>query len=162
MVLVRRAELDDAEAAAAAYQAAWNAAHAPLIGKQLEELMTPLQVVAGFGDSLGKTGPSAQILVAESGERIIGLAAVTSAGDGTGELTHLYVMPDHWGQGIGHKLQTAGLNELEAMGVTEVILWVAEANDRAQSFYNRTGWTPDGETRPSPLGPTELRYQKSI
>jgi len=44
----------------------------------------------------------------------------------------------------------------------EAILWVAEANGRARSFYEREGWKEDGETRESALGPRELRYRMTF
>jgi hypothetical protein len=44
----------------------------------------------------------------------------------------------------------------------EAILWVGEANARARRFYEREGWSADGETRESPLGPRKLRYRLTL
>jgi hypothetical protein len=44
----------------------------------------------------------------------------------------------------------------------QAVLWVAEANSRARRFYEREGWQADDETRPSPLGPRERRYSRTL
>jgi GNAT superfamily N-acetyltransferase len=54
------------------------------------------------------------------------------------------------------------LDWLAAGGGDEAVLWVAEANARARRFYEREGWTLDGETRTSPLGPPEVRYRLAL
>ena len=161
MTKIRRAKVEDAEAAAAAYEAAWDAAHAEQLGKKLGELIDSSHVAEAFRDGVAKTGDGSQIFVADSDDGIAGLAIVVSAGDGTGELTHLYVRPDQWGRGIGTALHASSIRELEAMGASKLTLWVAEANQRARDFYVQAGWAPDGQTRQSPLGPTELRYTMS-
>jgi hypothetical protein len=42
------------------------------------------------------------------------------------------------------------------------VLWVLEANGRARRFYEREGWTLEGGTRTTPLGPSEVRYRRTL
>jgi GNAT superfamily N-acetyltransferase len=51
---------------------------------------------------------------------------------------------------------------LRKAGAREALLWVGEENPRARRFYEREGWTHDGTSRASELGPTELRYRLTL
>jgi hypothetical protein len=39
---------------------------------------------------------------------------------------------------------------------------VVEGNTRARRFYEREGWTADGETKSSMFDLTELRYRRQL
>ena len=162
MIEIRSARAEDADALVEVYEAAWNAALAPAVGRELAELIPRDRVKDAFLDALTKTGDTARILVADFGDGVVGLAVVVALDDTTGELTHLYVHPDRWSRGIGMALHASGLREFQKMGVTALTLWVAEGNQRARRFYERAGWLLDDELRQSPLGPSEVRYTKSI
>lgn len=54
------------------------------------------------------------------------------------ELQVLYVLADHHGTGIGERLLEAVLDGRDA------VLWVLEANPRAQAFYVNHGFVADG------------------
>ena len=88
-----------------------------------------------------------RIIVADTG---IGLAGFV-AFDGEW-LNALYVLPEYWDSGLGHRL-------LAAAGRPR-LLWVLAANDRGRRFYERHGWRPDGVEREY-LGAVELRYSRS-
>ena len=64
--------------------------------------------------------------------------------------------------GVAGDLMREALEWMRGRGAEEAVLWVGEANGRARRFYAREGWTADGETRASPLGPLELRYRRPI
>jgi GNAT superfamily N-acetyltransferase len=84
------------------------------------------------------------------------------ADDARGEVKDVYVVPEAWGTGVAGGLMSAALDALRDMGATEAFLWVVEENPRARRFYERDGWTHDGTSKPSPLGPPELRYTKAL
>lgn len=106
--------------------------------------------------------PSSTVLVATSGERIIGFAAVS--GD---SLDHLYVRPEHLRTGVGSRL----LEQVKLVSPKGLRLYVFQRNHQARAFYRRHGfvvssfasgqdneekepdlvmsWTPDGELRRS-------------
>lgn len=88
-----------------------------------------------------------QVLVAEHGGRIIGFVAFDDV-----ELHALYVLPNYQGQGTGRRL-------LEAAGAV-ARLWVLEENNAARRFYERCGWSMNGEKRLS-YGVVEVLYHRS-
>jgi ribosomal protein S18 acetylase RimI-like enzyme len=55
----------------------------------------------------------------------------------------------------------AAVDAMRQMGVERLFLWVGEANRRARRFYDK-GWKYGGSARPSPFGPTELRYTRHV
>jgi GNAT superfamily N-acetyltransferase len=62
-------------------------------------------------------------------------------------LEAIYVRPAAWGRGLADELHAAAVAELRARGVERARLWVLELNMRAQRFYRRHGWAPDGTSR---------------
>jgi ribosomal protein S18 acetylase RimI-like enzyme len=58
------------------------------------------------------------------------------------ELQLLYVLAEAHGTGLGLRLMDA------AIGSTPALLWVLEHNPRAQAFYRRHGFVPDGRREP--------------
>lgn len=159
--VVRDAEAADAEAFVRAYEAAWDATLAPLVGKSLAELAPFEARVDAFTSSLDRMGPDAQAWVAERQDEIVGIAVYRRADDATGELKDLYVVPSAWGTGVAGALLEAALAAMRERGLSDAILWVAEQNARARRFYEREGWHADGETLTGPLGP-EVRYHRAL
>jgi ribosomal protein S18 acetylase RimI-like enzyme len=66
---------------------------------------------------------------------------------GLGEIYALYVDPCSLRGGVGRKLMAEARRRLVEAGFSEAILWVLQGNDRAASFYEGEGWSPDGATR---------------
>jgi GNAT superfamily N-acetyltransferase len=63
---------------------------------------------------------------------------------------------------VATSLIDAAVDAMRQMGVERLFLWVGEANRRAPRFYERKGWKHGGSARPSPFGPTELRYTRHV
>jgi GNAT superfamily N-acetyltransferase len=98
------------------------------------------------------------VLIAERAGRPVGMVAASP-----GWLQSLFVVPDEWGRGAGARLHDAAVELLRQHATdaeAEARLWVLEANERARRFYERRGWRPDGERRPSdfPPHPPAVRY----
>ena len=78
------------------------------------------------------------VLVAEHRGSIIGYCAYRA-----GWVDHLYVHPEHQGQGIGSMLLKRTMQADDALR-----LWTFQKNDRARTFYERHGFrlirTTDG------------------
>jgi ribosomal protein S18 acetylase RimI-like enzyme len=97
-----------------------------------------------------------------------GTAGTGTAGTGTprtgpaGSAWHLvamWVSPGHRGQGIADRLVAAVCDLARARGGTQVALWVADANPRAQAVYRRLGFRLSGERgilRPGAAGQPDL------
>ncbi|MFT4042729.1 MAG: GNAT family N-acetyltransferase [Gordonia sp. (in: high G+C Gram-positive bacteria)] len=86
-----------------------------------------------------------RVAVAERNGSVIGIAMSgppQREGDWDHELFVLYVDAKDHGSGAGQLLLDAVLNAQES-----AVLWVADPNPRAQAFYRKAGFTPDGTTR---------------
>ena len=159
--LIRPATTDDAEELVRANEAAWNAGMAQVVDKKLEELAPFEARVARYREGIGAVPPGMRLWVAEREGRIVGHATVT-VDEALGELSALYVVPEEWGSGVAaalHEQAVAGMREL---GATEATLWVVEGNTRARRFYEREGWSADGETKSSTFDIREVRYRRPL
>lgn len=84
-------------------------------------------------------------VVAELGGAVVGIAMAGPAGvdaDVDYELYLIYLLQSAHGSGAGQLLLDAVINPSESIG-----LWVADPNPRAQAFYVRNGFRPDGTTK---------------
>jgi GNAT superfamily N-acetyltransferase len=158
---VRDVRPEDAEGFVRAYEVSWDAMAAPLVGKTLAELASFESRLESFRSGLEQSSDDVRILVAERAGAIVGSAVCVRDG-ATCELRSLYVVPEAWGTGAARMLTEAALDAMRERGATEAVLWVVEANGRARRFYEREGWTLNGETRASPLGPSEVCYRRSL
>jgi GNAT superfamily N-acetyltransferase len=156
-VVVRDARADDAEAFVRAYEASWDAGLADIAGARLETLVPFETRLESFRAGLAQAGPDAYILVAERDGEIVGIATCRCE-EATCELRALYVVPSAWGSGVAGPLMQRALAVMRERGAEAAFLWVVEANARARRFYEREGWTADGTTRDTELGPAEVRY----
>ena len=77
-------------------------------------------------------------------------------------LRQLYVLPAHWGTGIGSALLERGLERMRERGATRAKLWTLEGNDRGRRFYERRGWQLTEMTRVVPYPPHPIDVQYAI
>ena len=100
-----------------------------------------------------------EVFVAEADGEPVGSVSV-----GGGFLSALYVLPEHWRSGVGSALHGHALERLRARGEREVKLWTLEENWDGRRFYERRGWTLNGETRvvPFPPNPIDVGYSKAL
>lgn len=63
---------------------------------------------------------------------------------GDAEVYALYVLPERIGTGIGRALLAEMLRRLAEREFPRVRLWVVRGNERAERFYARAGFAPDG------------------
>ena len=97
------------------------------------------------------------IWVAAVDDEVVGWANASTGRDADGprdlELEGLYVLEAHHGTGVGQALVDAVIGDRPAY------LWVLADNPRAQAFYRRNGFTPDGASKFDELWQvTELRF----
>ncbi|MFT3715073.1 MAG: GNAT family N-acetyltransferase [Gordonia sp. (in: high G+C Gram-positive bacteria)] len=97
------------------------------------------------------------VLVARDGDALIGytlivyglpadpdVAAVVPA-DGVAEISKMYVLPDHHGAGVSHRLMEAALDAARRHGATTAWLGVNDENDRAVAYYRKMGFEIVGD-----------------
>lgn len=167
-MLLRPAAPEDALAVAEVHVRSWQAAYRDLLPPDPLERLRPEDRLKRY--EFGSSDPSkpATIVAVEDGV-IVGFTTVVPARDadarGSGEICALYVDPPWWGRKLGHALIEAGRGHLGGLGFADAVLWVLAGNLRAERFYARDGWWPDGVRRSiSVLGATvgELRYRRRL
>ena len=172
---VRPAEIEDAEAIATVYVRSWRGAYPSLIPQSYLDAMRPEDTVGGVRQWLAATAwpyrGTLVLLGLPDGEAddtpVTGFAALGPSRDddadagAVGEILTIYLDPDAFGRGGGHRLLTAALDALRLGGYTTATLWVLNTNARARRFYERHGWRADGATKLhdwEAFVATDLRY----
>ncbi len=148
-VKIREAVIGDADVLGAVHIQCWREAYFPhILSAASFEVATPALRAERWRSILAAPG-NVKNWVAEKDGRIIGFAA---AGEGREtdlwqlhELYSIYVLAEAHGTGVGQALLDAALGDVPAY------LWVAEQNPRAQAFYRRNGFTPDGAAKTEPF-----------
>ncbi|GIE28829.1 N-acetyltransferase [Actinoplanes italicus] len=103
-----------------------------------------------------------RMTVAESDGELAGFTYVgPSETAGAAELYAIHLEPGRVGTGIGRLLMMNALEQLTGFDAERAVLWVLADNPVARHFYEKGGWTPDGETRVAPINDQpfeQLRY----
>jgi GNAT superfamily N-acetyltransferase len=146
--VIRRATVADAEAAARCHVLCWREAYAGLTDPALllartSDLVRRTerwagQIEAGLVRWIAMN-PSPDVPI---DDRIVGFAAPGTARDEDAptqlELYAIYARQAWWGTGLAGRLLDV------AIGKQAASLWVFEGNARAQAFYAKHGFAPDG------------------
>ncbi|MGH6659595.1 MAG: GNAT family N-acetyltransferase, partial [Sphingomicrobium sp.] len=82
-----------------------------------------------------------QVFVAERDGKTVGFAALVMS-ERSAELDGLFVEPGLWNQGIGRALIDHAVHRARRKGLTLSVV----ANPSARQFYERCGFTAEGET----------------
>jgi GNAT superfamily N-acetyltransferase len=96
------------------------------------------------------------------------LAAREPAGDGApipglAHLWMLFVREPWWGTGLATRLLELAVTEAAARGYTAMRLYTPADHARARAFYEREGFTTDGEATPEPmLGLDLVEYRRRL
>ena len=108
------------------------------------------------------------LLVEDGGELVAHSASGTSrdedAPSSAGEVRSFFVAPDRWRQGVGRTLMAAVLDSLRERGFAEATVWSFAANARANAFYERFGFAPDGAEKTEAVWAhlLERRYRRAL
>ena len=163
---LRLATPHDSEAIVDLQIAAWRAAFVPLLPPGFA--MPPRAQFLLMGErALVEAG--VERTVAAVGGRPIGLLSHGPSRDhdapaDVGEVRALFVHPDNWRGGVGSALVSNALARLREDGLAEATLWSFRANPRANAFYERQGFAPDGaaQARESFGQTVEVRYRLTL
>ena len=134
---VRPATAHDAKAIAQIHVTTWEAAYKDLIPEDYLSKMTLEKRLAYWSEAIEYSEP--QLLVATEGDNIVGFVGYDRSRDPktrstVGEIWAIYVLPSHWGNGVGLALWDGARDGLKEEGCTQVTIWVLLANERALRF----------------------------
>ena len=132
----------------------WREAYDDLLPAEFQETMT-LERCRFFSQKYPEN-----TLIAMDGMKVVGFISYGNFRDvaiQAGEIIALYVLKDYYGKGIAQKLMKEALTTLEQF--SEIFLWVLKENKRAIAFYQKMGFTFDGQEKILDLGKpiTEIR-----
>ena len=132
----------------------WREAYDNLLPAEYQETMT-LERCRFFSQKYPEN-----TLIAMDGKKVIGFISYGNFCDEAiqaGEIIALYVLKDYYGKGVSKQLMHAAFAALDQF--SEIYLWVLKDNKRAIAFYQKMGFTFDGQEQILKLGKTvkELR-----
>jgi ribosomal protein S18 acetylase RimI-like enzyme len=163
-VVIRPATPADAEAIARVHVESWSSAYAAVLPAEFLASLDTAERAGMWRTVLSR--PEVRVLVAEADGRTLGFASFGPSRDedaepGDLELYTIYLDPKTWGRGVARDLLRTVLADVPP--ATPMSLWVLKENQRAQHFYRRHGFHPDGierieEIAGKPL--TEVRYRR--
>ena len=143
-MIIRPARPEDAESGAACHFAIWREAYAGLVDPdRLAAATSDLAAqVARWRSWIAEGRP---IVVAVDDEEVVGFAYAGLCSEEDVEtdleLFVLNVRQAYRGTGVAQQLHD------RVVGDRAAHLWVLEVNPRAQAFYARNGYRPDGATK---------------
>lgn len=158
-IWTRPPELEDVLPLARMVDQAWRATYASMLPEQFWDTYPTAQRVSDLLGSI--TDPAQRGLVAEADGALVGWAVrgpsrSSTVGIEPARRTEMYSLYVHApGAGLGQRL----LDEL--LGTEPAELWIFEANVRAQRFYERNGFYPEGARhiyRPASADLPEVRF----
>jgi ribosomal protein S18 acetylase RimI-like enzyme len=161
-VEVRPAVIDDVDGIVSVAEAAWHAAHAPIVGEAaVERFLEEFYDADAFRRLIDD---DAALLAVATADAVRGFVAARPDDDATDayHLTRLYVEPDRWGEGIGRRLLRWAEDRAAANGAGRLTLGVMAANDRAMGFYEAAGYRRADAFFDDRLGTPGYTYQKVL
>jgi GNAT superfamily N-acetyltransferase len=167
-MLLRAAESADTMSVAYVHVRSWQSAYRGLLPDEYLDKLRPEDRAQRY-DFATRDPQKPQTIVAVEAGSIRGFATTAPSRDadlaGYAEVYALYVDPDYWGHGMGKALISAARERLVVLGFENALLWVLRGNVRADRFYRKDQWTPDGLQRKDTVwGVTvnEIRYRRKL
>lgn len=151
VVLIRRAQEDDARAIATVHIRSRQVAYRGLVPDDALDRQDLEERIGQWRPRLRPDDPEGgSTLVAEDDSGIRGFVRFGPArqpddGADIGEVMTIYVDPVAWGTGVGHRLLSDAVTGLTDHGYGEAVLWALAENVRACRFYEAHGWRRDLE-----------------
>lgn len=125
----------------------WREAYDDLLPADFQETMT-LEKCRFFSQKYPEN-----TLIAMDGKKVVGFISYGNYRDESiqaGEIIALYVLKDYYGKGVSKQLMHAAFVALDQF--SEIYLWVLKDNKRAIAFYQKMGFTVDGQEKILELG----------
>jgi ribosomal protein S18 acetylase RimI-like enzyme len=165
-ILIRPASVDDAERIAAVHIASWREAYTDVVPQEYLDGLDVASRTEQWREVFADLDHATSVWVAQEDDVVLGFASLGPSRDEdadrtTMEIDSIYLEPSAWGRGVARELMRTVVAALPPGAA--VTLWVLAANDRAQRFYRRNGFAPDGVERMEEIGGQhfrEVRYRR--
>ena len=138
---------EEIEGKSLAHWQTWREAYDNLLPAEYQETMT-LDRCRFFSQKYPEN-----TLIAMDGKKVVGFISYGNFRDEAiqaGEIIALYVLKDYYGKGVSKQLMHAAFVALDQF--SEIYLWVLKDNKRAIAFYQKMGFTFDGQEQILKLG----------
>ena len=125
----------------------WREAYDDLLPADFQETMT-LDRCRFFSQKYPEN-----TLIAMDGKKVVGFISYGNFRDEAiqaGEIIALYVLKDYYGKGVSEQLMHAAFVALDQF--SEIYLWVLKDNKRAIAFYQKMGFSFEGQEQILKLG----------
>lgn len=146
-IKIRRATVEDVREISDIHAQSWKVAYKDIIPQQyLEDLKNDFWVLY-FKNMISDGILKVQIVFEDNVP--VGCISYGKARDKdfdkSGEIISIYVISDYWRKGYGNKLLEAALEDMKKDGYKSVYLWVLEENNNATQFYEKNGFSFNGD-----------------
>jgi GNAT superfamily N-acetyltransferase len=151
-IVIRKALPDDAYNYASCHISCWVSAYKGIVTDEFLSNMPGELEQRGerYRQAFADPGSGEYYCLLDA-ERMIGFFFFNKSGDEdkphAGEVIAIYLLEEYWGKGYGRKMMDYAVECLKHSGHSEVILWTFEQNNRARRFYERYGFTFDGNKK---------------
>ncbi len=151
-VRIRLARLEDAGSIARVHIESWRATYEGMLPARYLAQLNRAQLTQSWRGRL-VPGDTSSVWVAERSDQLVGFSRGglcsedEELADFAGELTLLYVHPDHVSTGVGSALFRRAVESLAAHPCYWLVVWVVERNLEARAFYEHHGMRADGGRR---------------
>ncbi|MBU2410440.1 MAG: GNAT family N-acetyltransferase, partial [Gammaproteobacteria bacterium] len=159
----------DAKAIAEVHAASARAAYTDILPEDQLRALAPVTREAKWREAIEYNEP--QVRVATLDGAVVGFVGFDRSRDPktpstTGEIWSIYLLPEHWGKGVGVALWDAARDGLEEEGCTVVTIWVPLRNERALRFHELAGFKRELKTaKTTALGGVkieEIRLRRNV
>ncbi|NDK32388.1 GNAT family N-acetyltransferase [Nesterenkonia haasae] len=140
---VRHPKLHEAEGIASVHVKAWEEAYSGIFPEQFWNEESYQRRLNSWRQMLADQAHRARTRVTEVDGTIVGMAQIGPPHEEDVDVEHelymMYLLAEHQGSGASSAMLEELLNNKSAS------LWVLKDNPRAQAFYRKHGFEPDGE-----------------
>jgi len=157
---------DDVPQIGAVHAASRHAAYDGLVAPEALARVTPETQAEAWRRRLTEAPCPWSMLVVEHAQdcRVAGFVLGSGSGP-VAKLHAIHVLPELHGSGAGQLLHDRIVAQYRAWDCATAQLWVLDGNARAQAFYRRNGWAPDGGRDTNDIGGALVpivRYQLAM
>ena len=154
-ITIRKATPEDAYDYAVCKNKSWKSAYKGIVPEDFLNNLSDEEYTERNKQLFISSGDE-EFYCVEQNNKIIGILSICKSRDedkqNAGEIMAIYLLEEYWDKGYGRKMMNFAMKRLYELGFNEIIIWSFEANERANNFYKKFGFTPDDSKKELNLG----------